>query len=133
MGNVRGFEELHCRQRVRQPVNGVYDLTCHPKFAKDYKLRDQIQGAAGSIMHNIAEGSDAGTDPDFIRLLKVAHRSGSEVQSELYPAQERGYIIESERESINKLADEAERMINGSSAYLRKERTSESRRAELHP
>ena len=32
--------------------------------AKDFALRDQIRGAAGSIMHNIAEGFEAGSDPD---------------------------------------------------------------------
>jgi four helix bundle protein len=50
---------------------------------KDFRLRDQILDAAGSVMHNIAEDSDSGTDPEFIRYLKIAWRSASEVQSEL--------------------------------------------------
>jgi len=35
-------------------------------------------------MRNIAEGFDSGTNPEFIRFLKIARRSASEVQSELY-------------------------------------------------
>jgi four helix bundle protein len=92
MGKVRRFEDLLCWQKARQLANLVYDLTGHPAFAKDYKLRDQIQDAAGSVMHNIAEGCDAGTDPEFTRFLKIARRSASEVQSELYLALDRRYI-----------------------------------------
>ncbi len=120
MAKVRRFEDLQCWQKARQLANEVYNLTSHPTFAKDFNLRNQIQGAAGSIMHNIAEGSDAGTDPDFIRFLKMARRSCSEVQSELYLALDRSYIMENERETAYGLADEAKRMINGLIGYLRK-------------
>jgi four helix bundle protein len=37
----------------------MYDLTVHGAFARDFNLRGQIQAAAGSVMHNIAEGFDA--------------------------------------------------------------------------
>jgi four helix bundle protein len=67
----------------------VYDLTSQSDFASDFKLRNQIQDAAGSAMHNIAEGCDSGTDPEFIRFLKMARRSCSEVQSQLYLALDR--------------------------------------------
>jgi four helix bundle protein len=61
-------------------------LTAHSHFAKDFRLSGQIQAAVGSVMHNIAEGFDAGTNLEFIRFLKIARRSASEVQSELYLA-----------------------------------------------
>ncbi|MBI5034255.1 MAG: four helix bundle protein [Chloroflexi bacterium] len=47
-------------------------------------------------MHNIAEGFDSGSDPEFIRFLKMAHRSASETQSELYLALDRKYICQDE-------------------------------------
>jgi four helix bundle protein len=81
MAKIRRFEDLFCWQKARKLANMIYDLTSHPGFARDYKLRDQIQDAAGSTMHNIAEGSDAGTDPEFIHFLKIARRSSSELQS----------------------------------------------------
>ncbi|GAB4505530.1 MAG: hypothetical protein Fur0043_25260 [Anaerolineales bacterium] len=43
-------------------------------------------------MHNIAEGFEAGFNAEFIRFLKMARRSASEMQSELYLALDRKYI-----------------------------------------
>ena len=89
MATIRRFEDLKSWQKARQLANAIYDLTEQPRFAKDYKLRDQIRGAGGSVMHNIAEGFDSGTNPEFIRFLKLARRSASETQSELYLALDR--------------------------------------------
>jgi four helix bundle protein len=86
MAKIERFEDLHSWQKARQLTNLIYDLTEHPKFSKDFRLSGQIQDATGSVMHNIAEGFDSGTNPEFIRFLKIARRSASEVQSELYLA-----------------------------------------------
>ncbi|HEY2981414.1 MAG TPA: four helix bundle protein, partial [Anaerolineales bacterium] len=120
MAKVRRFEELLCWQKARQLANLVYDLTNYPDFARDYKLCSQIQDAAGSVMHNIAEGNDAGTDPEFIRFLKIARRSCSEVQSQLYLALDRKYISDADLAKTYAIADEAKRLVNGLIAYLRK-------------
>jgi four helix bundle protein len=86
-------------------------------------LRDQIQGAAGSVMRNIAEGFDAGSNPEFIRFLKLARRSASEVQSELYLALDRKYIAQDQLNAAYDLATEAKRLINGLIAYLQQHRS----------
>src|SRR3970040_2202675 len=96
MAKIGRFEELQSWQKGRQLANLIYDLTEHPKFAKDFRLCGQIQDAAGSVMHNIAEGFDSGTNPEFIRFLKMSRRSASEVQSELYLALDRKYITDIE-------------------------------------
>ncbi|MGB8982691.1 MAG: four helix bundle protein, partial [Anaerolineales bacterium] len=80
----------------------------------------QIQDAAGSVMHNIAEGFDAGTNPEFIRFLKMSRRSASEVQSELYLALDRHYVSPDELTFAYNLATETKRLINGMIRYLRK-------------
>jgi len=98
----------------------VYDLTQHIDFARDFRLSGQIQDAAGSVMHNIAEGFDAGTNPEFIRFLKISRRSASEVQSELYLALDRNYISQDELTKAYDLATETKRLINGMIGYLRK-------------
>jgi len=120
MAKIERFEDLQSWQKARQLANSVYDLTNHPAFARDLKLSSQIQGAAGSVMHNIAEGFDSGTDPEFMRFLKLARRSGSEVQSELYLALDRQYITHEELQGTYEMATEAKRLINGMIAYLRK-------------
>jgi four helix bundle protein len=118
MTKVRRFEDLICWQRASKLANSIHSLTSHPEFSKDFRLRDQILDATGSVMHNIAEGCDAGTDPEFIRFLKMARRSASEVQSELYLALDCNYIVESELRPAYEQCDEAKRLINGLIAYL---------------
>lgn len=120
MAKIGRFEDLQSWQKGRQLANFVYDLTEHPKFAKDFRLCGQIQDAAGSIMHNIAEGFDSGTNPEFICFLKMSRRSASEVQSELYLALDRKYISQDELSSAYNLATETKKLVNGLIAYLRK-------------
>ena len=120
MAKIERFEDLQSWQKARQLTNLIYDLTEHPKFCKDFHLRGQIQDAAGSVMHNIAEGFDAGTNPEFIRFLKIARRSVSEVQSELYLALDRNYVSLDELTIAYNLATETKRLINGMIGYLRK-------------
>ena len=120
MAKITRFEDLQSWQKGRQLANLIYGLTEHSKFSKDFRLCGQIQDAAGSIMHNIAEGFDSGTNPEFIRFLKMARRSASEVQSELYLALDRKYITQDELTSAYNFATETKKLINGMIAYLRK-------------
>jgi four helix bundle protein len=71
-------------------------------------------------MHNIVEGFDAGTNPEFIRFLRMARRSASEVQSQLYLALDRKYISEADLKLAYDLATEVKRLINGMIGYLNK-------------
>jgi four helix bundle protein len=120
MAKIERFEDLRSWQKARQLTNMVYDLTENTRFIKDFRLSAQIRDAVGSVMHNIAEGFDAGTNPEFIRFLKIARRSASEVQSELYLALDRNYISQDELNLAYNLATEAKRLINGMIGYLRK-------------
>lgn len=122
MPKIERFEDVQSWQKARQLANAVYDLTRRPAFAKDFQLRDQIRDAAGSVMHNIAEGFDSGTRAEFVRFLKMARRSASEVQSELYPALDQKYISPEQLKSTYDLATETKRLINGMIAYLRKQK-----------
>lgn len=120
MAKIGRFGDLQSWQKGRQLANVIYDLTSHLRFAKDFRLCGQIQDAAGSVMHNIAEGFDSGTNPEFIRFLKMSRRSASEVQSELYLALDRKYITQAELTSAYNLATETKKLINGMIGYLRK-------------
>jgi four helix bundle protein len=120
MTTIKNFEELKAWQKARELADYVYELTRQDKFTRDYGLRDQIQRAASSVMHNIAEGFESGSDPEFVRFLKMARRSAGEVQSELYLALDVGYITEDQRQKAYNLATEVKRLINGMMTYLRK-------------
>ena len=117
---IEKFEDIRAWQQARELTNLVYDLTEQVRFAKDFRLRDQAQGAAGSIMHNIAEGFDDGSDIEFIRFLKYARRSASEVQSEIYLALDRKYVTSDDFQRVYDMATTTKKSINAFVAYLRK-------------
>ncbi len=120
MAKIERFEELQSWQKARLLTNMVYNLSGHTNFFRDSCLRNQIQRASSSIMHNIAEGFDAGSNLEFIRFLKMARRSSSEVQSELYLPLDRKYVSPDELKEAYGAATEVKRLINGMIAYLRK-------------
>lgn len=120
MTTIKNFEELIAWQKARELAGYVYELTRKDKFSRDFGLRDQIQRATSSVMHNIAEGFESGSDPEFVRFLKMARRSAGEVQSQLYLALDVGYITEDERKKAYILATEVKQLINGMMTYLRK-------------
>ena len=98
----------------------VYRLTKKPRFAKDYGLKSQIQDAAGSSMHNIAEGFDSETNAEFIRFLRYAKRSCTEVQSELYLAFDEKYISTDEFNDVYEQARRTRAAVYGFIKYLKK-------------
>ena len=120
MTTIKNFEDLIAWQKARELAGNVYELTRQDKFSRDFGLRDQIQRAASSVMHNIAEGFESGSDPEFVRFLKMARRSAGEVQSELYLALDVSYITEEDLKKTYALATEVKRLINGMMTYLRK-------------
>jgi len=71
-------------------------------------------------MHNIAEGFDAGSNPEFIRFLRIARRSASEVQSQLYLALDRKYIDQNDLKTAYAIAAEIKKLINALVTYLKK-------------
>ena len=82
------FESLRVWQNARNLVNLVYDIM---DDNKNYGFRDQIQRAAVSIMNNIAEGYESGTDAKYANFLNIAKGSCSEVRSMLYVCLDRKY------------------------------------------
>ena len=59
------FEDIKSWKEARRFAKEVYALSKSGPFARDFRLRDQIRDAAGSIMHNIAEGFDGGSHPEL--------------------------------------------------------------------
>ena len=103
---------------ARELTRKVYNLTKKAGFDKDFGLRGQIQNAAGSSMHNIAEGFDSETNPEFIRFLRYAKRSCTEVQSELYVALDQQYISNDEFQDVYDHAGRTRAAIRGFIKYL---------------
>ena len=85
---MREFEELNIWKEAKELTLEVYKIF---KDCKDYGFKDQIQRAAVSIMNNIAEGSESGSDAKFINFLNIAKGSCGEVRSMLYLCSSLGF------------------------------------------
>jgi hypothetical protein len=54
---IERFEDIEGWQIGRRLTALVYDLTKKDLFSRDWGLKDQIQRASGSVMHNIARSA----------------------------------------------------------------------------
>ena len=112
------FEDIEAWQLARELTRKVYGLTKKVGFSHDFGLRRQIQDAAGSSMHNIAEGFDSETNNEFVRFLRYAKRSCTEVQSELYMAMDQQYITKAEFHDVYNHDRRTRATIRGFIKYL---------------
>lgn len=93
----RKFEDIPVWIESKDFVNSVYSLIYkNQKLQKDYSLTDQLKRASYSIMLNIAEGFERGSNKEFANFLNIAKGSAGEVRSILYILKENGYIRESD-------------------------------------
>ncbi len=115
---IERFEDIEAWQLARELTRKIYALTKKTKFAIDFGLKGQIQNAAGSSMHNIAEGFDSETNREFVRFLRYAKRSCTEVQSELYMAVDQQYITDAEFQDVYDHAGRTRAAIRGFIKYL---------------
>lgn len=113
----RCIENLFIWNESRKVVNSIYFIM---QNCRDYGFRDQIQRAAVSIMNNVAEGFESGSDKMFVRYLNIAKASCSEVRSMLYLCQDRRYCTEKEREYLHSCLLSVSSQIYKLSEYLGK-------------
>ena len=106
---MRRFEELRVWKDARLLVKDIYTIT---EPLKDWSFKDQIRRAAVSVMNNIAEGSESGTEANFIKFLNIAKGSCAEVRSMLYLMED---LFQIEQERISHLLNSVERI--GSNIY----------------
>ena len=119
---VQRFEDLIAWQKARVLTAAIYGSTGHGSFARDFGLRDQIQRAAVSVMSNIAEGFDRGSQAEFHQFLVIAKASCAEVRSQLYVAFDIGHIDEPEFDRLRNQTEELSRVIGGLRATVQRKR-----------
>jgi four helix bundle protein len=117
--SIRRFEEIEGWQLARELTMKIYMATRVGEFARDFGLKDQIQRAAGSIMHNIAEGFDSGSNTEFMRFLRYSQRSCSEVKSQLYIARDLNYIDSQTFDEMYELTSKTYSKIGAFIKYLK--------------
>jgi four helix bundle protein len=130
MAKVTQFEDLKIWQQARRLVSMVYRLQVHPAFKRDLAFRDQLQRAAVSVMSNIAEGFERGTNADFIRFLNIAKGSCGEMRSLLYLAEDIGHLPEGSTHPSREDCKALSRQIAGLISYLNDRISQSSTKAE---
>jgi four helix bundle protein len=116
---VERFEELDCWKEARKLRNMISHVFRSHTVGREVILRNQIKSAALSIMANIAEGFESGTNRENIVFLTYARRSCGEVRSHLYAALDDGLVSKSDFEEIYSQSVRTGKLITNFIAYLR--------------
>ena len=93
----RSFENLFIWQESRVLIHSIYKMmeTC-----RDFGFKDQIQRSAVSIINNIAEGFESGSDAKYMNFLNISRGSCGEVRSMHYLCEDLGFCTKDEREQL---------------------------------
>jgi four helix bundle protein len=113
---ITRFEDVESWKEARKIVKEIYALY---RSCKDYSFKDQIQRAGLSIMSNVAEGFDRGTNKEFIQFLIIARGSVSEVKSLSYASLDIGHTTFEQFTKIIEQCTALSNLINGFIRYLR--------------
>lgn len=121
---ITRFEDLECWQEARKLVNMVYEaIHSNKAFQNDYRLCNQLTGAAISVMGNIPEGFVRRSNREFTQFLFISVSSAAELQSHMYVALDQDYITNETFETVYQQAEKTAKMTSGLITYLRNNET----------
>ncbi len=113
---IERFEDLEIWQDARELSKLVFRITAVQPFYSDYKFRDQMRAASGSVMDNIAEGFGRGGNREFANFLSYSRASNSEVRSQSYRAFDYEYI---NQEKLDELLERTDKISKKSSNLIK--------------
>lgn len=77
------FEKFEVYKLSIELTKEIYNLLGKEKFRKEFELTNQLKRAVISITNNIAEGSEYGSNAQFVRFLRYSKGSCGEVRNML--------------------------------------------------
>ena len=86
------FEEIEAWQMARAFNQKIHELIVTSGIERHFALKDQMYRSAGSVMDNIAEGFERGSNGEFKCFLGYAKGSCGELRSQLYRCQDMGFL-----------------------------------------
>ncbi|HST04213.1 MAG TPA: four helix bundle protein [Chloroflexia bacterium] len=131
MGTIKRFEDMEVWKNARELSKAIYAVTSRREFAFDAALRDQMRRAAVSIVSNIAEGFERGSDKELKQFLIISKGSAGEIRAQLYVALDASYLPTDEFEELRKRTTDLSRMLAGFIRYLNQSNNEGSRLREL--
>ena len=113
------FEELPIWQESRKFVEQVYHLLLTNKTLRsDFSLCDQLKRSAYSVMLNIAEGFERGSNKDFSHFIDFAKGSAGEVRSILYILLDNKFVSKEQFEELKERIENISSQLSGLKKYL---------------
>jgi four helix bundle protein len=100
-------------------VNLVYQLTRKDAFRSDRNLAEQSRRAAISILSNIAEGFERGSNAELIHFLYIAKGSSGELLAQSIIALDQNYIDAEDLLKVRQCCMEISSQCSGLIKYLR--------------
>lgn len=94
MATITNFEELEIWKTARALNKEIIELVKIDNVQKDFRFKDQIKAASGSVMDNIAEGFERESRLEFINFLSYSKGLIGEVKSQLYRGIDMNYWLE---------------------------------------
>ncbi|MEP7164240.1 MAG: four helix bundle protein [Ferruginibacter sp.] len=120
MATIRRFEDLDAWKLSRELCSNIGNLIDSGIFKNNFRLIGQIEGSAGSIMDNIAEGFERGTRAEFIQFLGYSKGSCGELRSQLYRIVDRKYITKERFSELYSMIVRISMMLQKFIVYLQK-------------
>jgi four helix bundle protein len=117
---IQHFEDLAIWKESRTLSREIFLATENGSFSRDFRFREQMRCAVGSIMDNIAEGFGREGNKEFIQFLYIAKGSCAELRSQLYRAMDFSYLNKEQAENLLKQTEKLSKNISGFIAYLKK-------------
>jgi len=115
---ANSVEELQVWQAARRFVEALSAIARRGGLSQDQRLREQIDACADSILSNLSEGFEQGSDRGFARYVYIARGSCAEARAHLSVAVVRGHIAAEDAEELGKDGAEILRMLTGFINYL---------------
>src|SRR6187431_908624 len=101
MPTINRFEDLEIWQLAFNQSKDFDLLVEATPLAKDYELRNQMNGSSGSVMDCIAEGFERSGNSEFKNMLVIAKGSNGEYRSQLYRCLDRKHISPSKFDELS--------------------------------
>jgi four helix bundle protein len=74
MATIKKFEDLEIWQFARRLNKEVCPILNSLYETRNFKLKDQLDASAGSVMDNIAEGFERDGNREFTQFLAISKR-----------------------------------------------------------
>lgn len=110
---MHNFKKLKVWEKSQRLTLDIYKATSTFPKHEIFALTSQMRRAAYSVPSNIAEGAGRSTHNEFLRFLRIALGSASELSYFILLSKDLKYIPEEDYRLLNISVDEVSKMIQG--------------------